>query len=102
MPSFGIFKKLKDTFKKVKGWLKDSLPKARAIMNQAAPVIKDILQEPKFNNAIDIASDGIVAADDFLNGNEPRSGESINKKNYKDGVNWINKNIQPRLRQGFL
>ena len=91
MPSFGIFKKLKDTLKKVKGWLKDSLPKARAIMNQAAPVIKDILQEPKFNNAIDIASDGIVAAD-----------EAINKKNYNDGINWINKNIKPRLRQGFL
>ena len=88
---FGIFKKLKDTLKKVKGWLKDSLPKARAIMNQAAPVIKDILQEPKFNNAIDIANDGIIAAD-----------EAINKKNYNDGVNWINKNIKPRLRQGFL
>ena len=91
MPSFGIFKKLKDTFKKVKGWLKDSLPKARAIMNQAAPVIKDILQEPKLNQAIDIANDGIIAAD-----------EAINKKNYNDGVNWINKNIKPRLRQGFL
>ena len=89
--AFGIFKKLKDSLKKVKGWLKDSLPKARAIMNQAAPVIKDILQEPKFNNAIDIANDGIIAAD-----------EAINKKNYNDGVNWINKNIKPRLRQGFL
>ena len=91
MPSFGIFKKLKDTFKKVKGWLKDSLPKARAIMNQAVPVVKDILQEPKINQAIDIENDGIIAAD-----------EAINKKNYKDATNWINKNIKPRLRQGFL
>ena len=87
---FGVFKKLKDKIKKIKSWLKDSLPKARTIMNQSAPIVKDILQDTNFNKAFDIANDGIVAAD-----------EAINKKNYSNITDWTKTNIIPKLKSQF-
>ena len=82
MPSFGIFKKLKDKIKKVKGWLSNALPKARAIMNQSTPIVKDIFKNEKVNQAFDIANNGIIAAD-----------EVVNKHNYEPVKDWTKQNI---------
>lgn len=87
---FGIFKKLKDKLKKVKSWLSHALPKAKTIMNQSAPIVKDLFKNEQFNRAFDIANDGIIAAD-----------EAINKRNYKPGIDWVNKELKPRLKNRF-
>ena len=42
---FGLFKKLKDFAKKGMNWLKVTLPKAKRIMDAAAPIVKEL---PKY------------------------------------------------------
>ena len=91
---FGLFKKLKDKFKKVRGWIQSALPKVRKVMDKAAPVVKDILgQNPKAEKALkylDVAKDGISAAD-----------EAINNRNYSGIKDWTKTNIVPKLKSNF-
>lgn len=91
---FGLFKKLKDGFKKGVSWLNQTLKKVK-------PLAKQILQEApkiisnervrnvfeKANDIYDVSSDGIDAID-----------EAVNKKNYSKAVDWTKANITPRLK----
>ena len=83
---FGLFKKLKDFAKKGINWLKGALPKAKKIMDAAAPVVKEISNE-KVKNYFEMANSGINAFD-----------KAVNKNNYNDVKNWVNYEIKPRLK----
>ena len=94
---FGFFKKLKDGFKKGVSWLNKSLKKvqpiAKQILNEAPKVIKNEKIKNYFDTAneiYDVASDGIDAVD-----------EAVNNQNYDAGINWVNKELKPRLKNRF-
>ena len=73
---FGIYKKLKEGFKKLKPWLKKTLPKAREVIKTVKPIMTDILNEVpneklqkkfnKVNNILNITNDGIEAAEEAI------------------------------------
>ena len=84
---FGLFKKLKDFAKKGINWLKGALPKAKKIMDAAAPVVKEISNE-KVKNYFEMANSGIDAINN-----------AVNKHNYDDVKNWVNYEIKPRLKK---
>ena len=83
---FGLFKKLKDFAKKGINWLKGALPKAKKIMDAAAPVVKEISNE-KVKNYFEMANSGIDAINN-----------AVGKHNYNDVKNWVNYEIKPRLK----
>ena len=83
---FGLFKKLKDFAKKGINWLKGALPKAKKIMDAAAPVVKEISNE-KVKNYFEMANSGIDAINN-----------AASKRNYNDVKNWVNYEIKPRLK----
>ena len=83
---FGLFKKLKDFAKKGINWLKGALPKAKKIMDAAAPVVKEISNE-KVKNYFEMANSGIDAINN-----------AVSKRNYNDVKNWVNYEIKPRLK----
>ena len=87
---FGIFKKIKDAFKKAKNWLQRALPTARKVIEQAKPLIPALIPEnkrKKVEDVINIIDSGTEAADDYLNRNDS-----------KKAINWINYEIKPRLK----
>ena len=84
---FGLFKKLKDFAKKGINWLKGALPKAKKIMDAAAPVVKEISNE-KVKNYFEMANSGIDAINN-----------AVSKRNYNDVKNWVNYEIKPRLKK---
>lgn len=88
---FGIFKKLKDAFKKAKSWIKDNLPKARKVFEQIKPIVPE-LTPPKYKNKVkevlDVVDTGAEAADEFINHNNP-----------KKAIDWAKYEIQPRLKR---
>ena len=92
---FGLFKKLKDGFKKGVAWLNKALkkvkPMAKQIINEAPKVIKnDKIKNyfEKANDIYDVSSDGINAVD-----------EAVNKGNYNEIKDWTKANITPRLKK---
>ena len=99
---FGLFKKIKDAAKKANSWLKRALPKAKQLMDKAAPVVKTMTQEvPKYvtnkkvknyletaDEVFDVTNSGINALDD-----------AVNNQKYDDVKNWVNYNITPRLKR---
>ena len=91
---FGIFKKIKDAFKKAKTWVQKVVPKARDAVNKVTPFVKNVLdvmpQNDKISKAKDIlnlTNQGLGVADD-----------AINKGNYKDAIDWTKANIVPRIK----
>lgn len=105
MPSFGIFKKLKEAFKKAKGWLSKALPQARIALEQARPLVQTIINDAtpqlpqrwqptmkKVSQLYDVTQKGIEAADDAINHNH----DDVSA--VKD---WTNANLTPRLKAGF-
>ena len=91
---FGIFKKIKDAYKKTKDWVKKVLPKARDVVSKATPFVKNVLDVlpqndklAKVNDILDLTNQGLGVADD-----------AINKNNYKDAIDWTKANIVPRLK----
>ena len=91
---FGIFKKLKDGFKKGIRWLKNTFEKikpiTKTILNEAPKIIKNEKVKNYFDTAKDIyevSSDGINALD-----------EAVNNNNYNQITDWTKANIVPRLK----
>ena len=102
---FGLFKKIKDFAKKGINWLKGALPKAKKIMDAAAPVVKEL---PKYvkndkvknylenaNDVFDVTNSGIDAINNAVN-NLKRT--PVRNSAYDDVKNWINYEIKPRLK----
>ena len=92
--TFGIFKKLKDGFKKGIRWLKNTIEKikpiTKTILNEAPKIIKNEKVKNYFDTAKDIyevSSDGINALD-----------EAVNNNNYNQITDWTKANIVPRLK----
>ena len=89
---FGLFKKLKEAYKKGKLWLTKAIPKAREIINNVMPILKEapkITTNPKVKNFFETVDDGLELTDDIIN----------KKKSINDGINWINHNIAPRIKK---
>ena len=97
---FGIYKKLKEGFKKLKPWLQKTLPKV-------APIVKTLTQEvPKFTknekvkNILDLTNSGIDVIDNAVNRNyddEPHGIlQTINEVN-----DWRNYELKPRLKRNL-
>ena len=94
---FGLFKKLKDFAKKGINWLKGALPKAKRIMDAAAPVVKELpkyVKNDKVKNYLENANDVF----DVTNSGLDAINNAVNKRNYDDVKNWINYEIKPRLK----
>ena len=91
---FGIFKKMKDAFKKTKYWLQKVLPGVRDKIKEFKPIIPEFIPEKRRDKVIDllnIVDDGAEAVD-----------ELINKKNPNKSIDWIKHEIQPRLKKNSL
>ena len=93
--SFGIFKKLKDGFKKGVRWLKNAFnkvkPIAKTIFNEAPKIITNERVKNYFDKANDIyevSSDGVNALD-----------EAVNNNNYNDAIDWSKRELIPRLKR---
>ena len=94
---FGLFKKLKDFAKKGMNWLKGALPKAKRIMDAAAPVVKELpkyVKNDKVKNYLENANDVF----DVTNSGLDAINHAVNKRNYDDVKNWVNYEIKPRLK----
>ena len=94
---FGLFKKLKDFAKKGINWLKGALPKAKRIMDAAAPIVKELpkyVKNDKVKNYLENANDVF----DVTNSGLDAINHAVNKRNYDDVKNWINYEIKPRLK----
>ena len=94
---FGLFKKIKDAAKKTINWLKGALPKAKRIMDAAAPVVKELpkyVKNDKVKNYLENANDVF----DVTNSGIDAINNAVNKRNYDDVKNWINYEIKPRLK----
>ena len=94
---FGLFKKLKDFAKKGMNWLKGALPKAKRIMDAAAPVVKELpkyVKNDKVKNYLENANDVF----DVTNSGIDAINHAVNKRNYDDVKNWVNYEIKPRLK----
>ena len=94
---FGLFKKIKDFAKKGINWLKGVLPKAKKIMDAAAPVVKELpkyVSNEKVKNYLENANDVF----DVTNSGLDAINNAVNKRNYDDVKNWINYEIKPRLK----
>ena len=94
---FGFFKKIKDFAKKGINWLKGALPKAKRIMDVAAPVVKEL---PKYvsNEKVKNYLENVNDAFDVTNSGIDAINNAVNKRNYDDVKNWINYEIKPRLK----
>ena len=104
--TFGIFKKLKDSFKKAKHWIAKALPKARNLIEKAKPIIPALVNiigsdsvpeqhKNKVKDLLNIVDDGMAAADDLVNRNDSKKAmQSVSK-----GIDWAKYEIQPRLKK---
>ena len=84
--AWGVFKKTKNSLKKVKNWLADNLPKVRKIIKTVEPFMN-----PEHKDAFNVIDGGFEAADDALN-----------RQDYNKAVDWTKTNILPRLRTNGL
>ena len=94
---FGLFKKIKDFAKKGINWLKGALPKAKKIMDAAAPVIKELpkyTSNEKIRNYLENTNDVFNVTNSGLNA----INNAVNKRDYNDVKNWVNYEIKPRLK----
>ena len=95
---FGIYKKLKEGFKKLKPWLQKTLPKVAPIVKTITQEVPKLTKNEKVKNILDLTNSGIDVIDNAVNRNyddEPHGIlQTINEVN-----DWRNFELKPRLKR---
>ena len=92
---FGLFKKLKDGFKKGISWISKTLKKIKPITKQILNEVPKVIPNEKIKNYFDTANEIYDVASDGINALD----ETVNKGNYKAGIDWTKKNLTPMLKK---
>ena len=99
---FGIYKKLKEGFKKLKPWLQKTLPKVAPIVKTITQEVPKLTKNEKVKNILDLTNSGIDVINNAVNrnydvedDNEPHGIlQTINEVN-----DWRNFELKPRLKR---